>query len=76
MNEFEQEVIRIGNLIDQALEGEDVLHCLAALTVVIGCALAEDVVGQVEEFEDIDKALTIMSSAIVASFHNYRRNNG
>jgi len=73
--DFEKDVIRIANHIDESLEGESVLHCLAALTVVIGAALAEDVVGQIEEFEDIDKALALMTKGIRAAYINYRRIN-
>jgi hypothetical protein len=73
--DFEKDVIRIANHIDESLEGESVLHCLAALTLVIGAALAEDVVGQIEEFEDIDAALDVMSKGIRAAYMDYRRTN-
>lgn len=70
--EFKKNVLRIANNIDETLENEDILMCLAALSLVIGACLAEDVTGEYDSFEDLDSSLKVMNDAIRAAYYDFK----
>lgn len=74
MNEeqFRKNILRIANNIDETLENEDILMCLAALSLVIGACLADDVTGHYDDFEDLDVSLKVVNDAVRAAYYDFK----
>lgn len=68
IQEFAENVTRIANNIDDVLDTEDVMLCAAALTLVLGHMLADDIIGKYENFTDLDESLMFIISAVRGAY--------
>lgn len=72
-DEFMNRIDVLGERIDELLDGEDVMVCMATLARLMGTGLAADVIGRVPKFDDIDVSIKLLEGAIRAAYSDVKR---